>query len=44
MTRVNIIIPDKLHKQLKLEALKTDNTLKDYITEVLKKKAGGKPK
>ena len=41
MTRVNIALPDDLHKSIKLEALKNDKTLKDFVIEVLEKKAGG---
>ncbi|MFC1648644.1 hypothetical protein ACFL1B_04255 [Nanoarchaeota archaeon] len=41
MTRINISIPDELHKKLKLEAVKTDRTLKNYIIEVLDKKQRG---
>lgn len=36
MTRINIEIPDELHKKLKVEAIKEDIALKDFIVSVLR--------
>jgi predicted HicB family RNase H-like nuclease len=41
VTRVNIQLPDDLHKQLKLKALREDTTLKDLVIETLRKRSGG---
>lgn len=38
MTKINIQVPDALHKKLKIEALKRDKTLKELVIELL----GGK--
>lgn len=46
MTNINITIPDKLHKELKIRAAIEEKTLKELITEALieysKNKRGGK--
>jgi len=36
MVNVNIPIDDELHKQIKLQALLEDKTLKDYIIDALR--------
>lgn len=38
MTNINIKLPEDLHKQLKIEAINNDKTLKDYIIMKLSKK------
>jgi len=38
MTNINIEIPDDLHKQIKIEAVKQDSTIKEYIIKNLKRK------
>lgn len=40
MSNINIAISDELHKKLKLEAVKTDKTLKELIVLKLRKEAG----
>ncbi|MFH1506104.1 MAG: hypothetical protein ABIE94_03920 [archaeon] len=35
MPNINIIIPDKIHKELKLSAVKKDTTLKELIIKML---------
>lgn len=35
MPNINIAIPDELHKKIKLKAVMTDKTLKDYILEAI---------
>ncbi len=40
MTFVNIRIPDELHKKLKIEASKSEKTLKDLVIEILKNRGG----
>jgi predicted HicB family RNase H-like nuclease len=35
MTRINIEIPEKLHKKLKIEAVSKNKALKDYLVELL---------
>ena len=37
MTNINIKIPDEIHKKLKLEAIKRDETLKNIVILKLKK-------
>jgi len=37
MVNINIEIPDELHKKIKLESVKKDTTLKDYIINILDK-------
>ncbi len=37
MVNLNIPIPDGVHKQLKLKAVKEDKTLKEVVIELLKK-------
>jgi predicted HicB family RNase H-like nuclease len=47
MVNINIPIPDELHKKLKLEAVKSDITLKDLIVKKLESQSstqGGKAK
>jgi len=39
MSNINITISDELHKKLKLEAVKTDKTLKELIILRLSKEA-----
>lgn len=39
MANINIIIQDDLHKKLKLEAIKKDETLKETIIQKLKKES-----
>ena len=36
MTRINIELPDELHKKLKIEAVNKDQPLKDYIVQLLR--------
>lgn len=38
MTNINIEIPEKLHKEIKLQAVLKDLTIKDYIISTLEKK------
>ncbi len=38
MVNINIKIPDKLHKKLKLASIMNDLTLKDYIIKSLEEK------
>jgi predicted HicB family RNase H-like nuclease len=35
MPNINIIIPDEVHKQLRLAAVKKDTTLKELIIKLL---------
>ena len=35
MVNINIQIPEEVHKKLKLEAVKSDQTLKDHIISKL---------
>lgn len=35
MVNINIKISDELHKKLKLESVKNDTTLKDFIIKIL---------
>ncbi len=42
MANINIQIPDELHKKLKLEAIKTDITLKELIIRKIKEKTASK--
>ena len=37
MTNINIEIPDKLHKKIKLNAVIEDMSLKEYIIKILNK-------
>jgi predicted HicB family RNase H-like nuclease len=39
MTNINISIPEQLHKKMKLNAIKADITLKDYIIKKLEEKS-----
>jgi len=39
MVNINIEIPEELHKKIKLDSIKQDMTLKDYVVKVLEKKA-----
>jgi hypothetical protein len=39
MVNINIEIPNELHKKIKLESVKNDTTLKDYIINILDKNA-----
>ena len=36
MTRINIELPNELHKRLKVEAVHASQPLKDYIVQLLK--------
>jgi hypothetical protein len=40
MSNVNIKIPDVLHKKIKMKALETDKTLKEYIINLMEKEIG----
>ena len=35
MTRINIELPEELHKRLKIEAVRINKPLKDYIVRLL---------
>lgn len=35
MININIELPDELHKKIKLNAVKEDITLKEYVTKLL---------
>jgi hypothetical protein len=35
MANINLPIPEDMHKQLKLQAIKENITLKDYIIQIL---------
>ena len=35
MANINIQIPDELHKKIKLNAVKKDISIKDYIIQIL---------
>ncbi len=37
MVNINIQIPDDLHKKIKLNAVKEDKSIKDYIIDILDK-------
>jgi len=37
MTNINIIIPDDLHKKIKLQAVKEDRSIKECIVQMLEK-------
>ena len=37
MTNINIEIPDDLHKKIKLNAVKEDTSIKEYIIKILGK-------
>jgi len=39
-TKLIVEIPDKLHKSLKLAAVKEDTTIKKLVTEILQKEFG----
>ena len=39
MPNINIIIPDDLHKGLKMEAIEEEITLKELIVKLLEKSA-----
>jgi predicted HicB family RNase H-like nuclease len=34
---INIELPEKLHRELKMKAIETDRTLKDLVIEILSK-------
>ena len=38
MPNINIILPDELHKKLKIASVSKEITLKDHIVEILKKR------
>lgn len=42
MTRINIELPDELHKRLKIESIHKNQPLKDYIVKLLKEARGEK--
>lgn len=42
MTRINIELPEELHKKIKVECAIKDITIKEYIQEVLDKKIKSK--
>ncbi|MBW3022495.1 hypothetical protein KY308_00120 [Candidatus Woesearchaeota archaeon] len=44
MTRVNIILPEELHKKIKVMCAVEGSTIKEYIKEVLDKKINSKSK
>ena len=35
MVNINIQIPDELHKKIKLDAVKKDTSIKEYIISIL---------
>jgi predicted HicB family RNase H-like nuclease len=35
MVNINVEVPDELHKQVKLAAIKTDKTVKEYVIGTL---------
>ena len=37
MANINIQIPDDLHKKIKLNAVKKDTSIKEYIIKILEK-------
>lgn len=37
MTNINIQIPDELHKNIKMESIKKETTIKELIIDMLKK-------
>ena len=37
MVRINIELPDELHKELKIDAIHKKQPLKDYLVELLQK-------
>ena len=39
MANINIEIPDELHKKIKLNAVKEDTTIREYIINLLEKNA-----
>ena len=42
MTNINIQIPDELHKKIKLNAVKKDISIKDYIIKTLEEELKNK--
>lgn len=42
MTRINIELPDEVHKRLKIEAVQKNQPLKDYLVKLLKESRGEK--
>lgn len=42
MTRINIELPEELHKKIKVVCAVKDTTIKEYIREVLDKKVNHK--
>ena len=42
MTRINIELPEELHKKIKVACAVKDATIKDYIKEVLDNKVNHK--
>ncbi len=44
MTRVNIEIPDELHKKIKVSCAMKQTTIKEYIKDVLEKRLRDKRK
>jgi predicted HicB family RNase H-like nuclease len=34
---INIELPEKLHKELRMKAVESDKTLKDFVIEILSK-------
>ena len=39
MVNINIQIPDELHKKIKLDAVKKDTSIKEYIINILEEKS-----
>jgi len=37
MANINIEIPDELHKKIKLNAVKEDTTIREYIVNIFEK-------
>ena len=44
MTRINIELPEELHKKIKVLCAVEDKTIKDLVEEVLGKEVNGKKK
>jgi len=42
MTRINIELPEELHRKIKVACAVKDITIKEYIQEVLDKRVNGK--
>jgi len=42
MVNINIEIPDELHKKIKLDAVKKDTSIKEYIIKIFEESVKGR--